>query len=152
MQSDGIPTPGTSAREQLSALLAALLKRAPGTTAALLAAGDGLKVAWTEQPVDKADNTAAVISGLYSLARQQFKDTPGGMRQIVAEHDSGLLFVMSAGVKFTDDRAVNTVLAVVATPDADAGQVGYEMEAFIRGLDEHLVVQARPNAFSGPGV
>lgn len=152
MQNDSVPVTGASAREQLSGLLTGLLTRAPGTTRALLAAGDGLKVAWTEQPVDDADNTAAVITGLYSLGRQQFKDTAGGMRQVVAEHDGGTLFVMSAGVKFTDNRAVNTVLAVLATPDADPGQVGWEMEAFIKGLDEHLVVQARTNAFSGSGV
>ncbi|MFI0219097.1 roadblock/LC7 domain-containing protein [Streptomyces lydicus] len=151
MQSDGSPATGTSAREKLSGLLTGLLDKVPGTTRALLAAGDGLKVAWTEQPVDDADNLAAVISGLYSLGRQQFKDTPGGVRQVVVEHDGGQLFVMTTGAEFTDTRAVNTVLAVVATLEADPGQAGYEMETFIRGLDEHLVVQARPNAFSGLG-
>ncbi|MCX4827092.1 roadblock/LC7 domain-containing protein [Streptomyces sp. NBC_01142] len=152
MQSDGFPTSATSARDQLSGLLAGLLDKAPGTTRALLASGDGLKLAWTEQPIDDADNLAAVISGLYSLGRQQFKDMPGGIRQVVVEHDGGSLFVMSAGAEFTDNKAVNTVLAVVATPDADAGQVGYEMETFIGGLDEHLVVAARPNSFSGQGL
>ncbi|UYQ60043.1 roadblock/LC7 domain-containing protein [Streptomyces peucetius] len=152
MHNDGTPTTGTSAREQLGGLLAGLIKKAPGTTRALLAAGDGIKVAWTEQHVDDADNLAAVISGLYSLGRQQFKDTAGGIRQVAVEHDGGSLYVMSAGADFTDDRAVNTVLAVVATPDADPGQVGYQMEAFVRGLEEHLVVQARPSTFTGSGL
>lgn len=152
MQSDGFPTSATSARDQLSGLLAGLLDKAPGTSRALLASGDGLKLAFTEQPIDDADNLAAVISGLYSLGRQQFKDTQGGIRQVVVEHDGGSLFVMSAGAEFTDNKAVNTVLAVVTTPTADAGQVGWEMETFIRGLDEHLVVAARPNSFSGQGL
>ncbi|WP_434598502.1 roadblock/LC7 domain-containing protein [Streptomyces sp. A5-4] len=152
MHTDGNPTTGTSAREHLSGLLEGLLKRAPGATRALLSSGDGLKLAFTEQSPDDADSLAAVISGLYSLGRQQFKNTAGGIRQVVVEHDGGRLFVMSAGAEFTDDRAVNTVLAVVAAPGADAGQVGYEMETFIRGLDEHLVVQARPNSFSGSGM
>ena len=152
MQSDGFPTSATSARDQLSGLLAGLLDKAPGTTRALLASGDGLKLAWTEQPIDDADNLAAVISGLYSLGRQQFKDTQGGIRQVVVEHDGGSLFVMSAGAEFTDNKAVNTVLAVVTAPTADPGQVGYEMETFIGGLDEHLVVAARPNSFSGQGL
>ncbi|MFE5859722.1 roadblock/LC7 domain-containing protein [Streptomyces virginiae] len=152
MQSDGFPTPVTSARDQLSGLLTGLLTKAPGTTSALLASGDGLKLGWTEQPTDDADSLAAVIAGLYSLGRQQFKDTQGGIRQVVVEHDAGSLFVMSAGAEFTDDRAVNTVLAVVASPGADPGQVGYVMETFIGGLDEHLVVAARANSFSGQGL
>lgn len=152
MHTDGNPATGTSVRQHLIGLLEGLLRRAPGTTRALLGSGDGLKLAFTDQSTDDADSLAAVISGLYSLGRQQFKDTAGGIRQVVVEHDGGSLFVMSAGAEFTDDRAVNTVLAVMATPDADPGQVGYEMDAFIRGLDEHLVVQARPNSFSGSGL
>ncbi|MFF7705437.1 roadblock/LC7 domain-containing protein [Streptomyces lydicus] len=152
MQSNDLPPSGTSARDELSGLLAGLLDKAPGATRALLAAGDGLKLAWTEQPTDDADNLAAVITGLYSLGRQQFKDTQGGIRQVVVEHDSGSLFVMSAGAEFKDAKAVNTVLAMVTTPQAHPGQVGYEMEAFIRGLDEHLVVNARPHAFSLSGL
>ncbi|MFE9121395.1 roadblock/LC7 domain-containing protein [Streptomyces sp. NPDC007172] len=152
MQSDGRQTSASSAREQLSGLLTAFLAKAPETTSALLASGDGLKMAWTEQPADEADNLAAVTSGLYSLGRQQFKACPGGTRQVVVEHDGGTLFVMSAGSQFGDAEAVRTVLAVVTTPRADAGHVGYEMESFIRGLDEHLVVAARVNAFGGQGL
>ncbi|MEV8033606.1 roadblock/LC7 domain-containing protein [Streptomyces sp. NPDC086182] len=152
MHNDGNLTTGTSAREQLSGLLSGLLQRATGATRALLAAGDGIKVAWSEQPVDDADNLAAAVSGLYSLGRQQFSAAEGGVRQVMVEHTGGTLLVMSAAGRFSDGRAVNTVLAVVAGPDADPGQVAYEMEAFVRGLDEHLVVQARPNAFSGSGL
>ncbi|GAA1213818.1 roadblock/LC7 domain-containing protein [Streptomyces rhizosphaericus] len=152
MPSHGFPTSDTSARDQLSGLLAGLLHKTPGTTRALLGSGDGLKLAWTEQPTEDADGLAASISGLYSLGRQQFKDKPGGTRQVVIEHDSGTLFVMSAGAVFTDPKAVNTVLAVLATPDASPGQVGYEMESFIGGLDEQLVVAARANRFSGQGL
>ncbi|WP_405893456.1 roadblock/LC7 domain-containing protein [Streptomyces sp. NBC_01527] len=152
MQTDGFPTTASSARDQLSGLLTGLINRSPGTAQALLAAGDGLKLAYTEQPVDDADNLAAVIVGLYSLARQQFKDAPGGVRQVAVEHDGGSLFVMSAGVHFTDTKAVSTVLAVVASPDADPGQVGYEMDKLIKGLDEHLIVEARSNTFHGQGL
>lgn len=152
MHSDGLPATTPSARDKLSGLLTGLLTKAPGTVRAILASGDGLKLAWTEQPTEDADNLAAVVAGLYSLGRQQFKHSTGGTRQVVVEHDSGSLFLMSAGRKFTDTRAVSTVLAVVTTPQADAGQVGYEMDVFIRGLDEHLVVQARPSLFTGSGM
>ncbi|MBM9624641.1 roadblock/LC7 domain-containing protein [Streptomyces zhihengii] len=152
MTSDNSTTHFHTAREQLNGLLNALLRKVPFTTSAVLASGDGLKLAHTEQPTDDADNLAAVISGLYSLGRQQFRDMPGGIRQVVVEHDGGSLFVMSAGTEFTNNAAVNTVLAVVATPDASPGQVGYEMETFIRGLNEHLVVAARPSPFNGQGL
>ncbi|MEJ8639913.1 roadblock/LC7 domain-containing protein [Streptomyces sp. MS2.AVA.5] len=148
MQTDGFPTSNTSARDQLSALLTRLLGKAPGAIRALLAAGDGIKLAWTDQSVDDADNFAAIVSGLYSLGRQQFKDAPGGVRQIVVEHDGGSLFVMSAGARFTDATAVSTVLALQVTPHADPGQVGYEMDHFVKGLDEHLIVDARTNRFT----
>ncbi|MET9111633.1 roadblock/LC7 domain-containing protein [Streptomyces zhihengii] len=138
------------ARHQLGGLLDALLRKVPGTVGALLASGDGLKLAVSEQ-LASADTLAAATSGLYSLGRQQFMDQPGGIRQVVVEHDAGSLFVMSAGADFTNDLAVSTVLAVVTTPDANPGQVGYEMETFIRGLEEHLVVAARPS-FSGLGL
>lgn len=141
-------TTSASARDQLSELLSGLVGKAPGATRALLAAGDGLKLAWTEQPDDDADSLAAVISGLYSLGRQQFKDCSGGVRQVVVEHDAGVVFVMSAGAQFEDPSAVSTVLAVVTRADADPGHIGYLMTTFIRGLDEHLVVQARSNVFA----
>jgi predicted regulator of Ras-like GTPase activity (Roadblock/LC7/MglB family) len=151
MQIDGFPTSNTSARDQLSGLLTKFLGKAPGTVRALLAAGDGIKLAWTDQPIDDADNFAAIVSGLYSLGRQQFKDAPGGVRQIVVEHDGGSLFVMSAGAWFTNAEAVSTVLAVQATPHADPGQIGYEMDHFLKGLAEHLIVEARSNRFNGRG-
>ncbi|MEU9744748.1 roadblock/LC7 domain-containing protein [Streptomyces niveus] len=152
MQSESLPISATAARDQLSGLLDGLLSKVPGTTRAVLASGDGLKLAWTEQPIDEADSLAAVTSGLYSLGRQQFKNTHGGIRQVVVEHDGGGLFVMSAGVAFQDHRAVGTVLAIVAEHTANFGQVGYEMEVFIRGLAEHLVVSARPHSYSGQGL
>ncbi|KUN17591.1 hypothetical protein AQJ11_37650 [Streptomyces corchorusii] len=133
----------TSPREQLSGLLDQLIDKIPGALHALLASGDGLKMALTQQPVEDADTLAATVAALYSLCRRPFAAADGGMRQVVAEHDAGYLFVMSAGASFTSAQAVGTVLALVATADADPGQVGHEMAQFIRGLDEHLVVGAR---------
>lgn len=142
MQPDGY-TNDTPARDQLSGLLTHLLHKAPGTARALLASGDGIKLAWTDESTDDADTLAATVVGLYSLGRQQFSRDPGGVRQLIVEHDAGSLFVMSTGPQFTDRRAMGAVLAVVATPQAHPGQVGHEMAQFIKGLDEHLIVQAR---------
>lgn len=141
------PTAGTSARSQLSGLLDGLLERAPGATFALLGTNDGLKLAHSDDPADAADRLAAIVSGLYALARQQFSDAAGGTRQVVIEHDAGSLFVMSAGA--AGEGGLSTVLAVVTTPQADPGQVGHQMEMLVSGLDEHLVTAARRNGFRG---
>jgi predicted regulator of Ras-like GTPase activity (Roadblock/LC7/MglB family) len=132
-----------SARDQLSGLLEQLISKTPGTSCAVLASSDGLKMAWTQQPINDVDTLAATVTSLYALGRQQFSTADGRMRQIFAEHDAGFLFVMSAGASFTNTQVVGTVLAVVATKAANPGQVAHEMEHFIKGLDEHLVVGAR---------
>lgn len=157
MQSDGSPmsahvATAHVATAQLSGLLDGLVTEVPGSLRALLTSGDGLKVAWTDQPKDDADSWAAVVSGLSSMARQAFPGIQGSMRQIVIEHDGGYLFVMSAGADFTDTKAVGTVLAVMAKRNADPGQAFYAMESFVRSLDEHLVVQARPRTYAGSGL
>jgi predicted regulator of Ras-like GTPase activity (Roadblock/LC7/MglB family) len=132
-----------SARAQLDGLLSSFVSRIPGAQHALLGTGDGLKLAYTEQTVDEADTTAAAITGIWALARQQFKNAKGGVRQVVVEHDAGYLFLMSAGM--VNEAVLGTVLAVVTDPQADVGQVGHEMEKLIKGLDEHLIIQARRN-------
>lgn len=146
MQADGHPTTSdqaASARAQLDGLLTSFINRIPGAQHALLGTGDGLKLAYTEQSVDDADTTAAAITGIWALARQQFKNAKGGVRQVVVEHDAGYLFLMSAGM--VNDAVLGTVLAVVTEPQTDVGQVGHAMEKLISGLDEHLIIQARRN-------
>ncbi|GGS93434.1 roadblock/LC7 domain-containing protein [Streptomyces chromofuscus] len=153
MQAEGThPTsdPAAAARAQLEGLLTSFITRIPGAQQALLGTGDGLKLAFTEQHVDDADTLAATISGLFALARQQFKGAKGGVRQVVVEHDAGSLFLMSAGL--VNEAVLGTVLAVVTTPEADPGQVGHEMEMLIKALDEHLIIQARRNTIYGQGL
>jgi predicted regulator of Ras-like GTPase activity (Roadblock/LC7/MglB family) len=134
------------ARKQLSELLDGLIKRTPGMNRAVLGSNDGIRLSFSTQPADKAETLAAITSAMYSLSQGHFKDRPGGTRQIVVEHDGGNLFLMSAGVSSVD--GLSTLLAVDTTPDADPGLVGHEMAAFISGLDEHLVVQARNREFT----
>ncbi|MGW1895414.1 roadblock/LC7 domain-containing protein [Streptomyces sp. NPDC002004] len=152
MQDDGSHTTtdaATGARAQLSGLLTSLIDRIPGAQQAVLGTGDGFKLAHSEQPVDDADRIAAGIAGHFSLARHQFQDASGGVRQVVVEHDAGTLFVMSTGV--VNQAVLGMVLAVKTTPEADPGQVGHQMAVLIKSLDEHLVVQARRNPFHGQG-
>ncbi|MER6372581.1 roadblock/LC7 domain-containing protein [Streptomyces mirabilis] len=151
MQPDTFPANDapTTGQTTLDGLLTGLMNRAPGTVRVLLASGDGLKLAHTDKDADKADEMAAVMSGLYSLGRGIFKHTPGGVRQVVVEHDGGRLFVMSAGAGATDPSVVGTVLGVLALPSAEPGLVGYQMTTLIKGLDEHLITEARTNKYSG---
>ncbi|MBY8887275.1 roadblock/LC7 domain-containing protein [Streptomyces sp. PTM05] len=140
---DGQSTPGR-ARDQLSGLLTQLTGRVPGMTHAALTTGDGLLVAACDAcDKDTVDRLAASTTGIYSLGGASFQGLPGGVRQIVIEHDAGCLFVMAAGL--AGGAAVGTILVVRTTPEADAGLVGHLMTEFIRGLDEHLVVAARRN-------
>ncbi|MGW7199405.1 roadblock/LC7 domain-containing protein [Streptomyces chryseus] len=156
MQNEGFSTTGNPpsarpAREQLSALLADLVKRTPGMLHALLAAGDGIKLAHT-MTVDEADKLAATISPMYALVKGQFAGSEGGVHQIVAEHDAGLLFICSAGGQARNETLVGTLLAVLTTPQADAGQVAFEMGRFVKSLEDHLLVAARRNMIPGQGL
>ncbi|MFM9540097.1 roadblock/LC7 domain-containing protein [Streptomyces turgidiscabies] len=139
----------TTGQTTLDGLLAGLMNRAPGTVRVLLASGDGIKLAHTDKEQDKADEMAAVMAGLYSLGRGIFKKSPGGVRQVVVEHDGGRLFVMSGGGGATGPGVVGTILGVLALPSAEPGLVGYEMTTLIKGLNEHLITEARANKSSG---
>ncbi|MEU7161133.1 roadblock/LC7 domain-containing protein [Streptomyces chrestomyceticus] len=133
-----------TAQEELAKLLEALVRQIPGAQWALLSTGDGLKLAFCNRSVDDADDAAAACTGIRSAARQLFKDSPGGVRQVAVEHDEGFCFVMGAGL--VDEKAVGTLLTVVAGRDADPGQAGHHMVRFVTGLDEQLVVAARRNS------
>ncbi|MFF0448084.1 roadblock/LC7 domain-containing protein [Streptomyces sp. NPDC004609] len=139
-------------RSSLDGLLEALITRSRGAIVrVLLATGDGLKLASAGATAQEADTMAALMSGLYSLSREAFRTAgPGGIRQILAEHDRGTLMVMSAGTAAANaaPNVLGTSLGVLTTPAADAGAVAYEMTALIRSLDEHLVTQARTEAAS----
>lgn len=152
MQPDALPANDapTTGQTTLDGLLAGLMNRAPGTVRVLLASNDGIKLAHTDKDHDKADEMAAVMAGLYSLGRGIFKNTPGGVRQVAVEHDGGRLFVMSAGASADADYGVvGTILGVLALSSAEPGLVGYEMTTLIKGLNEHLITEARANKHSG---
>lgn len=121
----------------LNWLLSSLVERVPHTSSALLLSSDGLKKAFHGLSNDQADHLAAIASGLFSLARSagtRFGDN-GGVRQVVAELDQTLLFVSTAGS--------GAVLAVLASRDADAGVLGYEMTQLVKSVRPYLATPAR---------
>lgn len=126
--------------QDLAWLLSGLLQRVPLTRSALLTSADGLRRACHGLDTDGADRLAALASGLFSLARNVGVHFGGGegVRQVVAELDSTLLFVAAAGS--------GTVLAVLADRGADAGVLGYEMAQLVKSVRPYLATPARqPN-------
>ncbi|WP_431782505.1 roadblock/LC7 domain-containing protein [Streptomyces chumphonensis] len=120
-------------------LLENLLTRTPGARHALVLSRDGLKLCWSDRlTVDKADQLAAIASGIQSLAHGasiEFGDGTGGVRQSMTEFHGGLLFIVEAGA--------GAHLAVLAADDADPGVVGHQMSELVEQLGAHLSAAPR---------
>lgn len=123
--------------QDLSWLLAGLLERVPLTRGALLTSADGLPKAARGMHQDAVDQLAALASGLFSMARNVgiIAGEAEGVRQVVAELDTTLLFVAAAGS--------GTVLAVLASRGTDAGVLGYEMAQLVKSVGPYLVTRER---------
>jgi predicted regulator of Ras-like GTPase activity (Roadblock/LC7/MglB family) len=155
---DATAEQGRTDRDQtlldLNWLLDGFRTRVPGVQQVLLASRDGLKLSLTGASIEQADRLSAIISGLYSLGAgiNQITDSGGGIRQVAIEHDAANLYIMSAGEDLPlgatlnaagEPNMVGTVLGVLASPDADAGLIGYEMSTLIKSVAEHLSTPTR---------
>lgn len=120
-------------------LLENLLARTFGTQHALVLSRDGLKLCHTSAlTVDRADQLAAIASGIQSLsygASIEFGDGNGGVRQSMIEFHGGLLFIVEAGE--------GAHLAVVASEAADVGLVGHNMNELVEQLGDYLTAVPR---------
>jgi predicted regulator of Ras-like GTPase activity (Roadblock/LC7/MglB family) len=126
-----------SSPDNLNWLLDNLLKTVPGTRGALLLSTDGLKKSFVGFDDNAADKLSAMASGLHSIGRgvgTSFGDG-GTVLQVVVELTTTLLFVSSGGS--------GTVLAVLAEPNTDAGQLGYEMARLVKQVPTFLATPAR---------
>jgi predicted regulator of Ras-like GTPase activity (Roadblock/LC7/MglB family) len=110
---------------------------------AVLLSADGLLMACsTSLPADRAEQVAAVSSGLASLAvgaSQLFQG--GAVLQTIVEMEHGYLMLMSVGDGST--------LAVLTQEAADIGQVGYEMALLVDRVGR--AVQAQPRLAASGG-
>jgi predicted regulator of Ras-like GTPase activity (Roadblock/LC7/MglB family) len=113
-------------------LLTSFARQVPDVAHTIAVSDDGLRLAISaDLPVDKADQLAAVISGLSSLCTGTARlMSAGGVRQVVVDMDGGVMLVMTVG-----DRAV---LGVLAAPGCDLGQVGYETAMLVRRVADAL--------------
>lgn len=104
---------------------------------AVVVSADGLLVARSGRlPTDRAEQLAAVISGLVSLMNGAARCFEAGQaRHCVVEMERGTLLVNSI-----DD---GSSLGVLAALEADLGLVGYEIEKLARWFGRHLTPDLR---------
>ncbi|MFQ5558364.1 MAG: roadblock/LC7 domain-containing protein [Acidimicrobiales bacterium] len=113
-------------------LLEEFVQATPGVTEAVAASSDGLMLGASSRSSGKPlEQLAALAAGVQSLARGvsdflEFSETD----RVIIEMKGGLMFVarISSG----------SVLAVVAAPDADYGQIGYEMTVLVERVGQAL--------------
>jgi uncharacterized protein len=106
-------------------LVARFTNETPGVSHAILVSADGLPMASSELlPPDRAEQMAAVASGMASLASGAARLFQGGtVLQSVIEMELGYLLLMSVGD--------GSHLAALTSTDSDIGQIGYEMAVLV---------------------
>ena len=118
--------PVASAEAQnLNWLINNFVDRVPGVAHTVVVSADGLLLAVSDGfPRDRADQLAAVSSGLVSLTQGAARVFEAGLvTQTVVEMEHGFLFIMA----ISDGAS----MAVLAAPSCDIGLVGYEMALLV---------------------
>ena len=112
-------------RDSLDWLVSKFAHEVAGVSHAILVSADGLLMASSEHmPVERADQLAAVTSGLASLSTGAAQLFEGGhVLQSVVEMENGYLLLMRVGD--------GSNLATLATRSCDIGQIGYEMAILV---------------------
>jgi len=132
----------TSSAQDLNWLITNFVERVPAVAHAIVVSADGLPLAFSEGfPPDRADQLAAIASGLASLtqgAARVFQ--AGAVLQTVVEMEGGLLLVMAI--------SNGSSLAVLAAADCDMGLVAYEMTLLVERVGRALTPEPR----SGSGL
>ena len=125
--------PGSS----LDWLVARFAHEVSGVSHAILVSADGLLMASSEHlPQERADQLAAVASGLASLATGAARLFDGGhVLQSVVEMEGGYLLLMRVGD--------GSNLATLATRGCDIGQIGYEMAILVERVGAVVQSQRR---------
>ncbi|WP_460359170.1 serine protease inhibitor [Mycobacterium sp. ZZG] len=123
-------------------LVAKFADDVPGVAHAILVSADGLRMAASAHiPPERADQLAAVASGLASLSTGAAQLFDGGhVLQSVVEMENGYLLLMRVGD--------GSHLATLATRNCDIGQIGYEMAILVERVG--AVVQAARRAARHP--
>lgn len=119
--------------------------RVPGVAHSVVVSADGLLLtASAYLPRDRADQLAAVASGLISLTQGAARCFEAGqVIQTVVEMERGIVLLMSI--------SDGSCLAVLASPNCDIGLVGYEMTLLVDRVGQVLTPQLRAELQGSPG-
>ncbi|MVO90224.1 roadblock/LC7 domain-containing protein [Streptomyces sp. p1417] len=154
--SDAVPAEASAAgpQEAMAWLLRQFAIDVSGVTHAVLLSRDGLRLLDSDVDKDWADELSAAVSGMASIASNITgpRNETHPATQIMIEREDCLVFVQNAGRAAAvegypgTDGFVDTVLAAIATPDADAGRVGFEMGRLIGRFERYMLVPVRVSA------
>lgn len=130
-------TTATDDLDNFSWLVEDFVTRVAGVAHAIVVSADGLLLAGSDRlPIDRAEQLAAVASGLVSLnlgAARCFE--AGDVKQTVVEMERGYLFLMSI--------SDGSCLAVLAAPNCDIGLIGYAMTRLVERVGLQLTPEIR---------
>jgi predicted regulator of Ras-like GTPase activity (Roadblock/LC7/MglB family) len=112
-------------------------ERVPGVAHAVVVSADGLLLTSSSRlPVDRADQLAAVASGLVSLTQGAARCfEAGGVKETIVEMQGGIMLLMAI--------SDGSCLAVLAAPICDIGQVAYEMTLLVDRVGQILTPELR---------
>ena len=122
---------------QFGWLVNTFAERVPGVAHAIVVSADGLLLVSSDRlPRDRADQLAAVSSGLISLTQGAARCfDAGGVVQTVVEMDRGIVLLMSI--------SDGSCLAILASPSCDLGLIGYEMTMLVDRVGQLLTPELR---------
>ncbi|MFI6480150.1 roadblock/LC7 domain-containing protein [Nonomuraea sp. NPDC050663] len=109
----------------------------PGVAHAVVVSSDGLPLASSSGfPPDRADQLAAIASGLISLTQGAARVFEGGaVNQTIVEMQRGLMLIMAI--------SDGSCMAVLAAPDCDMGLVAYQMTLMVERAGQVLTPAVR---------
>ncbi|WP_327086847.1 roadblock/LC7 domain-containing protein [Nonomuraea sp. NBC_01738] len=118
-------------------LITDFVSTVPGVAHAVVVSSDGLPLAASAGfPTDRADQLAAIASGLISLTQGAARVFEGGVvNQTIVEMERGLMLIMSI--------SDGSCLAVLAAPDCDMGLVAYQMTLMVDRAGQVLTPAVR---------
>jgi uncharacterized protein len=123
--------------QDLNWLVTDFVERVRDVAHAVVVSSDGLLLAFNSGfPQERADQLAAVVSGLASLTQGAARVFDAGiMVQTVVEMEAGVLVVMTI--------SNGASLAVLAATGCDLGLVAYEMTLLVERVGRMLTPAAR---------
>jgi hypothetical protein len=138
-------SPVTSSAQDLNWLITNFVEQVPAVAHAIVVSADGLPLAFSDGfPPDRADQLAAVASGLSSLTQGAARVFDAGtVLQTVVEMDGGLLLLMAI--------SNGSGLAVLAAAECDMGLVAYEMTLLVERVGRALTPEPRGGLWARGG-